>query len=359
MDSLVCAVALRSIDGIGDILFKRLIEAFGSAEKALAASPEKLQEVEGIGARVARSIVARRDFGPARKVIERAEEIGATLISLEEEAYPPLLRAIADPPSFLYVLGELLQQDRRCVAIVGSRRASSYGRSITERLAAGLSREGFTVVSGGARGIDTFAHRAALEAGGRTLVVLGSGVDVPYPAEHENLFKEISERGAVLSELPPGTPPEPHRFPKRNRIISGLSMGTVVVEAAGESGSLITATLAAEQGREVFSVPGNVGSYNSVGTHKLIRQGAKLTEGIEDILEELIPQIGKRRVVAPPPSFEGEEEKLYSLLSVEPKHIDRLAEESRFLPQKVMGLLLQLELKGAVRQMPGQLYVRI
>jgi DNA processing protein len=355
---LACAVALRSVEGVGDVLYKRLIERFGSAGEALKAGRAHLQSVEGMGIEVARSIASSGDLSSAKRVLEEADAVGAALLSLEDPSYPPLLRAIPDPPSLLYVCGDLLPSDSRCVAIVGSRRASPYGRAITEKLASELVAEGFVIASGGARGIDAFAHRAALDAGGRTFVVLGSGIDVVYPPEHEELFEEIAEKGAVLSELPPGTPPEPHRFPRRNRIISGLSMGTVVVEAAGGSGSLITAASAAEQGREVFAVPGNIGSRNSEGTHRLIRQGAKLTEGIGDILEELLPQTERKRA-SPPPGLEGEEAVLFSLLGEDPKHVDRLIEESRYLPQQVMGLLLRLELKGVVRQFPGQLYVKI
>lgn len=358
MVQVIYAIALRSIDGVGDILFSRLIERFGSAAAVLKADSKQLEEVEGLGKDVVRSITRLNDFGPALTVLGKAEEEGVMLISLESLSYPPLLRMIPDPPSLLYVCGDLPTPETHYVAMVGSRNASPYGKAMTEQLASGLVAKGFTIVSGGARGIDAFAHRAALSAGGRTVVVLGSGIDIVYPPENERLFEEIGESGSIITDLPPGTPAEPYRFPKRNRIISGLSLGTVVVEATGDSGSLITARLAADQGREVFAVPGNVGNRNSAGVHRLICQGAKLTERVEDILEELFPQLEKREDPSPP-SLEGEEEKIYLLFGAGPKHVDQLIEESRLLPQRVMGLMLNLELKGVVRQMPGQLYVKI
>jgi len=290
-------------------------------------------------------------------------------IALADERYPAWLRAIPDPPAVLYCDGQIELQDRQAVAIVGTRQATPYGLRITETLARELSQVGFTIVSGLARGIDAAAHRAALAAGGRTLAVLGCGLDVAYPSEHASLQAEITGSGAVLSEFAPGTPPRPSHFPQRNRIISGLSLGVVVVEADEHSGSLITARLALEQGREVFAVPGPIDAPLSRGPHGLIKQGAKLVETVDDIVEELLPQIERPRraskssekVLAVPglPDFSSEEQTVLALMSREPLHLDELTERSHLTSAVAAGILLGLELKGVVRQLPGQRYYRL
>jgi DNA processing protein len=272
------------------------------------------------------------------------------------------LRAIADPPPLLYVKGEMVERDDKAVAIVGSRSASDYGRRVARDLARGLASMGFTVVSGMARGIDGMAHEAAMNSGGRTLAVLGSGVERAYPAEHEQLYQRISENGAVISELPIGTRPMAFNFPARNRLISGLSLGVVVVEATEKSGSLITASLAVDQGREVFAVPGEVGASRSRGSHRLIRQGAKLVENVDDILEEIAPQLSARghgAVTAPlslPPDASSDARKIFALLQENSLQVDDIIERSGLVASRVWEILLDLELQGYVRQSPGKKY---
>jgi len=286
-------------------------------------------------------------------------------IALGDERYPELLRAIYDPPPVLYCDGSLEPGDRQAVAIVGSRQATPYGLRITETLAGELSALGFTILSGFARGIDAAAHRAALAAGGRTIAVLGCGLDVDYPPGHASLHAEIAGSGAVLTEFAPGTPPRATNFPRRNRIISGLALGVVVVEAADDSGSLITARLALEQGREVFAVPGPIDVPTSQGPHGLLKQGATLVETVDDIVEELLPQLDrplqtlKTEPIATLPEH-GElspsERTVLDVMSREPLHLDDLTERSRLTTPAVAGILLGLELKALVKQLPGQRY---
>ncbi len=287
--------------------------------------------------------------------------------------YPERLKAIHDAPPVLYTLGTFEEADRYAVAIVGARRSTAYGRAVTEHLSAGLAQKGFTIVSGMARGIDGWAHRAALDAGGRTIAVLGCGVDVTYPPEHDQLKQAIQRHGVVMTEFPLGTPPHRAHFPKRNRMISGLTLGTVVVEATAHSGSLITARLALEQGREVFAVPGNVGNESSEGTNHLIQQGAKLVGRVEDIVEELLPQLDTVFVAglsrqATTPSVSGNATPtelsedmmiLYRLLEAEQMHIDALVQDSGLHVSAVSGQLLEMELDGWVEQLTGQWYRRV
>src|SRR2546422_2505689 len=286
-------------------------------------------------------------------------------IALGDERYPELLRAIYDPPAVLYCDGSVEPGDRQAVAIVGSRQATPYALRITETLAGELSALGFTILSGFARGIDAAAHRAALAAGGRTIAVLGCGLDVDYPPGHASLHAEIAGSGAVLTEFAPGTPPRATNFPRRNRIISGLALGVVVVEAAEDSGSLITARLALEQGREVFAVPGSIDAPTSRGPHGLLKQGAKLVETVDDIVEELLPQLDRplqtlksEPIAALPEHVElsPSERTVLDLISREPLHLDDLTERSRLTTPAVAGILLGLELKALVKQLPGQRY---
>jgi len=298
---------------------------------------------------------------------------GVATLDLADEHYPAWLRTIPDPPPVLYCDGSLEPGDRQAVAIVGSRQATPYGLRVTDALARELSRLGFTIVSGFARGIDAAAHRAALASGGRTVAVLGCGLDVDYPSGHASLRAEIAGSGAVLTEFAPGTAPFATNFPRRNRIISGLALGVVVVEAAEDSGSLITARLALEQGREVFAVPGPIDAPTSRGPHGLLKQGAKLVETVNDIVEELLPQLetvrtplsqdfvatgaGKRRSFAPkPPDLSPEEQVMLRVIGREPRHLDDLTEQSRLSAAEVARILLGLELKALVHQLPGQQY---
>jgi DNA processing protein len=356
-------LALSLIPGIGSILIQRLLERFKTPDAVFRAPMKELLKIEGLGRKVAGEI----QKGPPERAVQRElsllKGVGGKIVTLKDNDYPMRLKDIYDPPALLYVRGELRREDELAVAIVGSRKTSPYGRWITERIGQDLARHGVTVVSGMARGIDSVAHKGALQGGGRTIAVLGCGVDVIYPSENRNLFYQIIEHGAILSEFPMGSPPEGGHFPKRNRIISGLSIGAVIVQASAESGSLITAGYALEQGREVFAVPGNVGAEGSRGTNQLIKDGAKMVESSEDILEEILPQWSRERE-APPhgglpvPDLTEEEEVLYRLLGETPSHIDAIIRESQLDPGKVSSLLLNLELKGLISQWPGKCFTK-
>jgi DNA processing protein len=356
-------LALSLTPGIGSTLMRRLLDRFNTPEAVFHAPMKELSKIEGLGEKVAREI--RK--GPLEKAVDRElsllREVGGRVITLRDEEYPKRLKDIYDPPALLYVRGELKKEDEFAISIVGSRKTTPYGRWFTEKVSQELARHGVTIVSGMARGIDSLAHWGAISGGGRTIAVLGCGVDVIYPSENRNLFAKMIDRGAILSEFPMGSPPEGGHFPRRNRIISGLSLGVVVVQASEKSGSLITAGYALEQGREVFAVPGNVGTESSRGTHRLIKEGAKLVESSEDILEEILPQWRGERETTPKaeilrPDLIGEEKVLYELLGETPLHIDVMIRESRLDPGKVSSLLLNLELKGLVSQWPGKCFSR-
>lgn len=367
---------LRAVPGIGDATLCRLVQSFGSPEAVLAAPMDALLAVGRVNLMQAKAIREGPDR-TTREAIDRElaliEHQHISVVTFLDAAYPPRLKAIADPPPLLYVSGSLSDADQAAVAVVGSRGVSPAGRVFTERLSRELALAGLTVVSGLARGVDAAAHRGALEAKGRTLAVLGCGIDRTYPPEHQALRKQIEAGGAVLTELPPGAYPHSYHFPRRNRIISGLCLGVVVTEAALQSGSLITARMAAEQGREVFAVPGPVQAENSRGVHGLIKQGAKLVETVDDILDELVPQLepplrerlehyrAGRSLIAQPavPALALEEASLYRLLSSEPVHIDELIVKTGLPAAQVTSLLLSLELKGAIRQLPGHACIKV
>lgn len=354
-------LALKRVSGVGNVLYRRLLDKFKTPDAVFSAGEEALRTVEGVSADLAGAICGFSAFDLVDLEIEKLAELEITLLCLHDPDYPPLLAATYDPPPILYVKGNPQAPYPHPIAVVGSRRTSHYGKTVAERLSRELAEQGMTIVSGFARGIDAIAHQAALSAGERTIAVLGSGIDIIYPPEHRTLFDEIAEHGLILSEFPLGAPPDSHHFPQRNRIISGLSLGCLVVEAALDSGSLITARCALEQGREVFAVPGSILSETTAGTHQLIRSGAKLVERVEDVLEEILPQLRRmpRGPAFAPPALEGEEKKLYDLLSFEPKHIDQLIHESALSIPAVSRLLLSLELRGAARQLTGKFYVRI
>lgn len=367
---------LRGIPGIGDALVCRLVRTFGSPEAVLQASEGELTQIGGVSPALAKAI-RRGASSETLRAIDRdlaaMERLRIRAVTILDEDYPARLKAIHDPPPVLSVSGRLDEADHHAIAVVGTREATAVGLEVAQRLSRGLAEAGFTIVSGLARGIDGAAHRAALEAGGRTIAVLGCGIDRTYPAVHRSLRSRIEERGAVLSELPPGAQAHPYHFPKRNRIISGLSLGVVVVEAAPQSGSLITARLAAEQGREVFAVPGPILSEQSHGTNGLIKQGATLVETVEDVLEEVMAQCEpsfvarlrerltstKRPVQSGTVPLEGDEARVYAALSAYPMHIDEVIAKTGLPAASVSSLLLALELKGAVRQLPGPSCVRV
>ncbi|KPJ63108.1 MAG: hypothetical protein AMS15_01725 [Planctomycetes bacterium DG_23] len=352
------------VEGLGVTLLSRLLERFGSPEAVLAASRNALEEVEGVGSEVSRNISKATKKNDASAEMKAAEALGVKIISAASEDYPQPLRRIFDPPLVLYVKGELKEEDALAMAIVGSRRASYYGKNQAERLAGSLAKMGFTIVSGMAWGIDSAAHKGALGAGGRTIAVLGSGLANPYPKGNEKLLAEIIENGAAISEFPLTFPPRAENFPRRNRLISGLCLGVVVVEAAERSGSLITARWAMEQGREVFAVPGPIDSATSRGTHRLIKDGAKLVERVEDVIEELGPLA---EVLTPVPDeqkrqtgrLKPEEEKILQALSPnEPRSIEEIIAETGFSAQGVSSVLMVLELKKLVKQLTGKRFVR-
>lgn len=357
-------LALARVKGLGCASFKRLAEHFGDPTKAFSASPGELAEVQGLDRDAIEGLAGFSEWREARREMERALATGARIVPFTAPEYPARLRTIVDPPPLLYVRGEIREEDSKAVAIVGSRSASDYGIRITQGLSRGLASLGFTVVSGMARGIDGAAHEAALAAGGRTLAVLGCGVDVVYPPEHEGLYENICRNGAIVSELPIGTPPFSFNFPGRNRLISGLALGVVVVEATEKSGSLITAGLALDQGREVFAVPGEAGASRSRGTHRLIRQGAKLVEGVQDIIEEIAPQLleraGSAREKAPlafPSDVGMEAKKIFGLITERALQIDEVIEASGLTAAKVSEILLDLEMRGLLKQLPGKRFI--
>lgn len=360
MESCIQWLGLKSVPGVGNRLFLNLIQHFGDPGKVFSASREELLRVEGVSNRLASAVQGYKIPRKVQEDISLVRKNGIRIITFSDPDYPVLLRQIHDPPPVLYVCGRL-RPDSLNIAIVGSRNATPYGRTVTERLSDHLAQRGLIVVSGMARGIDSAAHKGALAAGGETIAVLGCGLGTIYPAENRRLFYQIAENGAVISELPFVTPPEAHNFPARNRIISGLSLGAVIVEATHQSGSLITARLAAEQGREVFAVPGSITSFKSMGTHRLIKQGAKLVEHVDDIVEELnIGELNRSAAIKKEQSIQLtlEEKKIIDQLSPYPVHIDQLVRQLSLSAAYVSGLLLQLELKGLVTQSPGKLFAR-
>lgn len=354
-------LALARVKGLGCASFKKVADHFSDPTRAFSASERDLAQVSGLDREAIEGILTFSEWDEVREEIRRVFEAGVGILPYNAPNYPARLRMIPDPPPFLYIKGEIREEDEKAVAVVGSRSASDYGMRITRDLCQGLASLGFTVVSGMARGIDGEAHEAVLGAGGRTVAVLGSGVDVAYPTEHEGLYRKICQGGAILCELPMGTPPFSYNFPSRNRLISGLSLGVVVVEATEKSGSLITAGFALEQGREVFAVPGEAGASRSRGTHRLIRQGAKLVEGVEDIVEEIAPQLlARARTVegAPrvslPPNVSVEARKIFEMVLEGPLQIDEVIQRSGLSPAKVSEVLLELEIEGFLRQLPGK-----
>ena len=357
-------VALSLVPGVGSVLFKRLLDQFKTPGGGLQGRLERFVRVEGVGKKVAEEI----QKGPAEKKTERelrlVQEAGGTLLTLADEHLSHAIKGDLRPTPFALFKGRTKGRGQSCTLDCGKPKDLPYGRWITEKISQEIVRHGITIVSGMARGIDSVAHGGAISGGGRTLAVLGCGIDVIYPPENRTLFGQIIDHGAVLSEFPMGSRPEGIHFPRRNRIISGLSIGVVVVQASAESGSLITAEYALEQGREVFAIPGNVGAEGSRGTNRLIKEGAKLVESSEDILEEILPQWKRNEGVLrsgsnPLERVCSEEEKIvYQLLSESPLHIDGIIRESRLDPGKVSSLLLDLELKGLITQWPGKCFTK-
>jgi DNA processing protein len=342
---------------IGPVRIERLLNAFGSLRQAWSAPRAELASV--LEPRPLSELInARSGIDPARE-LEKLRARGIQIVYPGHRAYPTLLAEISGRPSILFVRGRLTADDDNAVAIVGTRRTTSYGRQAAEQVASELAQAGVTVVSGLARGIDTAAHRAALAAGGRTIAVLGSGVDVIYPGENCNLADQIIESGAIVSEFVPGTKPDAQNFPARNRIVSGMSLGTVIIEAPSRSGALITASFAADQGREVFVVPGNVYSPASEGTNALLRDGARLIRNGADVLEDLgLLTSGRSAPTQMPLLVDERESRVFSVVGSEASHIDDIAEQANLAAAETGAILLTLELRGLLRNLGAQYYVK-
>ncbi len=363
-------LALKLVPGVGPKTFIRLVEHFGGPREVLGASRSELAHVKGIGKKVVDNIALRKFEKDPERELEAISKRGIKLVCLNDDEYPKNLCEIHDPPPVLFVHGELSVRDVVSVAVVGSRSASYQGMAFTKKLCADLARHGMVVVSGFARGIDTAAHTGCVEGGGRTIAVLGCGLDVDYPRQNRELRKRIVATGALVTEFPLGTEPEAKNFPSRNRIISGIALGVIVVEAGKRSGSLITARLALEQNREVFAVPGSVRNFRSLGPNWLIKQGAKLVESANDVIEELAPMLRQPAKEQPSEALESAavtaqkslsttEREILDLLESEPMLLDDMV---RILNQEVnvlAGILSRLEIMGLVKQLPGKHFCRV
>ncbi|MFH1090358.1 MAG: DNA-processing protein DprA [Pseudomonadota bacterium] len=356
-------LALCLAPGVGAVLFSRLLENFKTPEAVFQASIQELSRVPRLPQKTALALT-RFDWGlKVEGEIKKVRDRGCRLVRLCDAEYPPRLKQISDPPGVLWVEGELKEEDHTAVAIVGSRTPTDFGRRMSARLAGDLASAGVTVVSGMALGIDAAAHSGALAARGRTIGVLGCGLDVVYPPPNRDLYRKVPGSGALISEFPMGTQPEAGHFPQRNRIIAGLCVAVVVVEAGEKSGALITARLALDENREVFAVPGLAGSARSQGTHMLLKQGARLVETAADILEEVSPQLEKH---LKPPRIEPEPEEMsrvellvWEALSEDPVHLDVLGRKVGWTPSQMAPVLLNMELRGLIRRLPGNLYAKV
>ena len=394
---------LNLIQGIGTKTVQFLINIFGSAEKVLGATPQELENIAELSPK-ARDLLIQKQLGcPLHQELALIQEFGCQIITYYDADYPALLKEIDTPPLLLYVRGKLTAEDNLSIALVGSRQAKDYGRRVSYQLSYQLAKRGLTITSGFAKGIDACAHRGALEAGGRTIAVMGNGLSLTYPAGNSELAEKIMESGALISEFPMGMKPMAENFPRRNRVISGLTCGTVVVEASNRSGALITARLASEQGREVFAVPGEIFSELSAGTHKLIDNGAKLISTVDDLLTSLpqhilsqlsdvtptptqeietetaqTPPVKKRDLertssptlkttatekkdtapVAPPPDLTADEKTVFTAIDIPSSHIDTIVRTTQLPIGQVSSVLLMLELKGIVQQLPGKQFIK-
>lgn len=395
---------LNLIQGIGPKTIVHLVDILGNAEKVLNATPTELEKIEGLHSNTRQALTSKPLGCPLERELELIEAFGCKIITYYDEDYPPLLKQIDNPPLLLYVRGELKSEDALSIALVGSREAKDYGRRVSYQLSFQLAQRGLTVISGFAKGIDTCAHRGALEAKGRTIAVLGNGLSIIYPAGNSELVEKVIDSGALVSEFPMGMKPRAENFPRRNRIISGLSFGTVVVEASNRSGALITARLACEQGREVFAVPGEIFSELSTGTHKLIDAGAKLIGTVDDLLNALPPhfqnQIAAAAAVSgsdgntqtqqplpfnkvepkridkeitstatsekrdttpaiPPPNLTTDEKTIFNAIGTPSSHIDTIVRTTELPIGQVSSVLLMLELKGIIQQLPGKMFAKV
>ena len=366
MDSREALVALNMIEHVGPVRVRQLLEHFGEAPAILQAGKAQLVRVQGIGEETAAAIANWESGIDLGSELKRIKEFGCHILIQPDEEYPELLRQIYDPPIVLYVKGRLTARDKNAVAMVGSRQVTHYGLEVARKLAYQLAYVGVTVVSGGARGIDTAAHQGTLSAKGRTVAVLGTGINIVFPSENAELFERIASSGAVLTQFPFNRNADKQSFPIRNRIVAGMTLGTVVVEANLTSGALITANFAVEYGRQIFAVPGRIDSPRSKGCHELIKKGAKLCEGAEDILSEfeyLFPTSNRlpgasETGVLPALTLSDNEQKAYDALSKEESNIDEVIRRSGLPSSAVSVALLGLEMKRLVKQLPGKMFVR-
>jgi len=356
-------LAWNKISDIGPKRFYKLIKYFGTAENAWKAKSEEISEVLNLSHKISSRICEEKNNIDLNRELDLLDRYKTKILTIEDDLYPENLREIYDPPPLIYFKGNIIKDDKKSISIVGSRKASYYGKIVAENLSKDLASVGLTIISGMARGIDTVAHRGALSVNGRTIAVLGCGIDYIYPPENRRLAREIEESGAIITEFPFSTLPEKQNFPRRNRIISGLSLGTVVVEAAEKSGALITADFALEQGREVFAVPGNITSTLSRGTHNLIKQGAKLVSNYHDILEELSTIVEQKpeqqKININQYSLSEEEKIIYEIINNEPIQIDEIIEESKLSASKVSEILLNLELKDLIKEIEGKKFIKL
>ena len=359
MDDKKYWIGFNLIKGIGAVRMQGLVAYFGDLESAWKADPAELARA-GLGAKLVERVLGARKQVNLDQVWAKIEAQGIQIFTWQDESYPARLREIDQPPPVLYVRGEYLPDDVFAVANVGTRKVTLYGRQVTEEIASFLAANGITIISGLARGVDVIAHQTALKAGGRTLAVLGSGVDKIYPPEHRGLAEQMMTRGAIISDYAVGTPPDASNFPPRNRIISGLSLAVVVVEAAETSGALITAEFAAEQGREVFAVPGSILAPQSKGTNKLIQNGALPLLSPNDLMQALdLTRIGEKKMVRKLVPSDETEARVLDVLGPEPVHVDEIRNLANLPIEKVSATLALMELKGMVRQVGGMNYVAV
>ncbi len=373
MFSVLDLLALSQVQGIGPHRLRSLVSRFGDPSSVLQASAKEIAEVEGFSRKLAsllahhlRDSALAEERRYAERQLSRLNRAGGHLVTFWDKRYPEALKKIYDPPPFLFVRGEIIEDDRYAIALVGTRMPSEYGSAVAERFSQEIARLGITAVSGMARGIDTIVHGSALKAGGRTLAVIGSGIDVCYPPENRALSDRIATRGAVISEYEMGAKPDAVNFPRRNRIISGVSLGTLVIETDVDGGAMITASTALDQNREVFAIPGNITDKRARGCNALIKDGrAKLVEQIDDIIDELATKLrpllkdAKRGESRPLPDLSLFERSILDVLSDTPVQIDAIAERCRTSTADALVHLLSLEFKGAVRQLPGKMFVKL
>ncbi len=351
MDELLCAVALSMVKGVGPARYRLLVERFGGAAGVFVADFEDLKSV--VSENVAKNIRGF-DFSVAKKVIDRSNELGFEIVTLQSNLYPERLKYFNYSPPVFWLKGNLGVLEGNTVGVVGTRRTDSSRTRAKKKSVEALSEENITIISGGAYGIDTVAHKTTLDNGGETVAVLGSGLDVPYPWQNRALFEKISESGALISEFPPGTKPNAENFPKRNRIISALSDALVIIEAGETSGALLTARWALEQGKEIFALPGPFDSEKSRGTNRLIKEGARIITNVNDILEEFGLTRSERKEI----QLTSKEQEIFQLLEGDPVHIDQLVLKTSMDVTEILSILLGLELKGLIRQIPGKYFVR-